>query len=246
MPEPITAIVLAGGQGTRLRSVVPDLPKPMASVAGRPFLEILLNYWIAQGVSRFILSVGYRREAIMDHFGTAYRGIPIAYAIEEQPLGTGGGLLIAIRQLLDDTKNVLLLNGDTFFAVALNELIAYAENQHSAWCLALFPTSHTERYMGVERDAQGRLQGLGRKADGGTVLANGGVYWLATKNLAQLGLETGQEYSLEADILPKALAAAQRIVGMPAEGTFIDIGIPDDYQRAQTLLSKAASANEFN
>ena len=90
-----TAVILAGGLGTRLRSAVPDLPKPMAPVAGRPFLEHLLDYWIAQGINRFVLSVGYRHESIVDHFGVAYKSAELLYAIEETPLGTGGALLLA-------------------------------------------------------------------------------------------------------------------------------------------------------
>lgn len=85
-----TAVILAGGLGTRLRSVVTDVPKPMAPIEGRPFLEYLLDYWIDQGIERFILSVGYRGDVIVDHFGNGYRRVPIAYAFESQPLGTGG------------------------------------------------------------------------------------------------------------------------------------------------------------
>ncbi len=246
MPNQITAIVLAGGQGTRLRSVVPDLPKPMAAVAGRPFLEHLLDYWIAQGVSHFILSVGYRREAIMNHFSTNYRGVPIDYSVEEEPLGTGGGLLLATRHLKKDDKAFLLLNGDTYFAVSLPALVDFAESRTGAWCLALFPTGDTERYMGLERDAHGNILNLGHKAGESTVLANGGVYWVATEHLRQLGFPIGQECSLESDILPKAMATGQRIVGQPSPGTFIDIGVPHDYRRAQTLLPGASPATEFN
>lgn len=245
MSERITAIVLAGGQGTRLRSVVPDLPKPMAAVAGRPFLEHLLDYWIAQGVGRFILSVGYRREAIMAHFGAHYRGVPIDYSVEEQPLGTGGGLLLATQYLRDEPA-FLLLNGDTYFAVTLPALVDFAESKAAAWCLALFPTEDTDRYMGLERDAHGNILDLGRKAGGSTVLANGGVYWVATGPLQQLGFSAGQECSLEADILPRAMATGQRIVGQPCPGTFVDIGVPHDYERAQTLLPGTNPATEFN
>lgn len=112
----ITAIILAGGMGTRLRSAVPDLPKPMAPIHERPFLEHQMDYWIGQGVSRFIVSVGYMKEVIMDHFGASYRATPLTYAIEEEPLGTGGGLLLAAQGL---SETFLVLNGDTFFEVDL-------------------------------------------------------------------------------------------------------------------------------
>lgn len=245
MSEPITAIVLAGGQGTRLRSVVPDLPKPMAAVAGRPFLEHLLDYWIAQGVSRFILSVGYRREVIMTHFGAHYRGIPIDYSVEEQALGTGGGLLLATRSLKDE-KAFLLLNGDTYFAVSLPALVDFAKIRAGAWCLALFQTEDTDRYMGLDSDAHGNIHDLGRKTSGSAILANGGVYWVSTEHLKQLGFPIGQECSLEADILPKAMATGQKILGHACPGTFVDIGVPHDYRRAQTLLQNASPAAESN
>lgn len=245
MPEAVTAIVLAGGQGTRLRSVVPDLPKPMAAVAGRPFLEHLLDYWIAQGVSRFILSVGYRRETIMAHFGAHYRDVPIDYSIEETPLGTGGGLLLATERL-DDEKAFLLLNGDTYFTISLPALTEFAEASAGAWCLGLFPTKDTDRYMGLATDAHGQILDLNCKASGSTVLANGGVYWVSTEHIAQLGFTAGQEYSLEADILPRAMATRQKIVGLPCSGIFVDIGVPHDYQRAQTLLPSANPVAEFN
>jgi D-glycero-alpha-D-manno-heptose 1-phosphate guanylyltransferase len=95
----ITAIVLAGGLGTRLRSVVPDLPKPMAPIKGRPFLEYQLDYWIAQGVDRFVLSLGYRHEVIVEHFGNSYQGVKLDYVVEPTPLGTEAALCWPQRKL---------------------------------------------------------------------------------------------------------------------------------------------------
>ena len=98
-----TAIILAGGLGTRLRSEVPNLPKPMAIVKNRPFLEYLMDYWIEQGVCKFILSIGYLSEKIVSHFGGTYKNIPISYSIEKSPLGTGGGLLLSLKKITQDT-----------------------------------------------------------------------------------------------------------------------------------------------
>jgi D-glycero-alpha-D-manno-heptose 1-phosphate guanylyltransferase len=120
-----SAIILAGGLGTRLRSAVPDLPKPMAPIAGRPFLAYQLDYWIRQGVDRFVLSVGYRHESIMAYFGAAYRGIAVDYSVEQTPLGTGGGLLLALERLDGGQRPFLLLNGDTYFEVDLATLSAF-------------------------------------------------------------------------------------------------------------------------
>ena len=117
-----SAIILAGGLGTRLRGVVPDLPKPMAPIGGRPFLEYQLDYWINQGVSQFVLSVGYLHGAIVDHFGDRYKGAKLDYVIEKTPLGTGGGFLLAAEKL-GKNDPFLLLNGDTYFAVDLKKLM---------------------------------------------------------------------------------------------------------------------------
>ena len=105
-----TAIILAGGLGTRLREAVPDLPKPMAPVNGRPFLEYLIDYWIEQGVKRFVMSVGYLHQDIVRHFGYRYRGVEIDYSVEESPLGTGGALLLASSKLKSNIFIKLLIN----------------------------------------------------------------------------------------------------------------------------------------
>src|SRR5262245_49936719 len=118
------AIVLAGGLGTRLRATIGDIPKPLAPVRGRPFLEYLLAYWIGQGVTSFILSVGYRSEMITGHFGASFRGAAIDYAVEDRPLGTGGGLLLATTRLAADDP-FLVLNGDTYFEVPLAALLKF-------------------------------------------------------------------------------------------------------------------------
>ena len=107
-----TAIILAGGLGARLNNTVPNLPKPMAPINNRPFLEHQMDYWIGQGINRFILSVGYLKDLIIDHFGDKYKKASIEYAIEHKPLGTGGGLLLAAKNI---TEPFLVLNGDTFF-----------------------------------------------------------------------------------------------------------------------------------
>jgi D-glycero-alpha-D-manno-heptose 1-phosphate guanylyltransferase len=226
------AVVLAGGLGTRLRSAVPDLPKPMAPVAGRPFLEHLLDYWLDQGISRFVLSVGYRHEAISDHFGAAYRGAALEYVVEETPLGTGGGAVLAAQRL--EGAPFVLLNGDTFFAVELNVLEAFAKACRADWCFSLFRTSESGRYMGMEVTEDGRITRLKSGAGTPVRLANGGVYWVAGGALAGCAAVT---QSLEDDIFPQASAAGQRLYGREFSGAFIDIGVPADYYRAASLFT---------
>lgn len=228
-----TAVILAGGLGTRLRGAVPDRPKPMAPVRGRPFLEHLMDYWIDQGVQRFIISTGYLGEMIRTHFGDRYRSAAIGYVHETVPLGTGGGLLLAARGLQDP---FLLLNGDTFFAVDLADLSAFHDARKSQWTLALFRVGGNDRYMGLEIDAQGRVGRLKVKPSGGEGVANGGVYVVDPAVLAPWLAESEAKLSLEDDLLPALLASGAPIFGMIQEGEFIDIGVPDDYFQAAEVL----------
>lgn len=236
----MSAIILAGGLGTRLQSLVHDRPKPMALIHDRPFLEYLLDYWISQGVGHFILSVGYKHEAIIYHFGKRYQNAKLDYVIESSPLGTGGGLLLAIKKIRKDQR-FLLLNGDSYFAVNLQRLNDFAEQHNTDWCFSLFSTTDHKRYLGLELTADGRISAWKKSETSLLSWANGGVYLVHPR-----GLDTYQfisDYkpiSLENDIFPQALAADQAFFGVPYSDTFIDIGIPDDYIRAHQILSGRA------
>ena len=233
-----TAVILAGGLGTRLRSVVADAPKPMAPVGGRPFLEYQLDYWIGQGVREFMLSAGYRRAAIIDHFGDAYRGCTIRYAVEERPLGTGGGLLLALDRLDPGDEPFLLLNGDTFFAVNLAALRTFHREHVSDWTFSLFRAGESGRYMGIEWADDGRITDLGSALGVAGALANGGVYLIRPNVLCDLPWRTGDKVSLETDLVPYVFAAGARCYGFESAGRFIDIGVPDDYARAAAVLKE--------
>ena len=226
-----TAIILAGGLGTRLRSAVPDLPKPMAPIAGRPFLAHQMDHWIGQGVSRFVLSVGYRHEAISSHFGRRFHGAAIDYVVETSPLGTGGAVKLATAGLPRD-EYTLLLNGDTYFDVPLRDLQAHARRHDAHWCFSLFRNTDPARYMGV---------GLGKDGLITAPLANGGVYLFRPGALDAVTLAPGQAASLENDLFPQLLAAGQRFAGVQSHGAFIDIGVPADYHRAASVLPTARS-----
>jgi D-glycero-alpha-D-manno-heptose 1-phosphate guanylyltransferase len=232
----ISAIILAGGLGTRLRSAVPDLPKPMAPIGGRPFLEHQLDYWIEQGIGHFVLSVGYMHEVIMNHFGNGYKDAKLDYVIEENPLGTGGGLLLAAEKIGKD-EPFLLLNGDTYFAVDLNRLIEFSMSNDADWCFSLFRASEVGRYMGMEISSQRKIVSFKSGTGQPGRLANGGVYWVNPRALHNGRFAPGDKISLEDDIFPAAMAAEQGLFGMEFSGTFIDIGVPDDYRRAPALLA---------
>jgi D-glycero-alpha-D-manno-heptose 1-phosphate guanylyltransferase len=231
------AIVLAGGLGTRLRAVVPDLPKPMAPVNGRPFLERLLDYWIAQGVTRFILSTGYRHEVLAAHFGAAFHGAAIRQVVEDRPLGTGGGLLLA-SSALTGAGSFLVLNGDTFFEVALGALHDFHAAHRADATLSLFRTPQQGRYTGINVGKAGEIRSFGTGARG--ALANGGVYLMERSLLVGGPWQPQSAVSLEEDILPYAVQAGRRVYGMECTGRFIDIGVPEDYARAADVLGTSA------
>jgi D-glycero-alpha-D-manno-heptose 1-phosphate guanylyltransferase len=231
-----TAVILAGGLGTRLKSVVPDLPKPMAPVNGKPFLASLMNYWAGQGIKRFVLSIGYKSQTIVDYFGNSFGGSAIDYVVETNPLGTGGGLLLA-NQRLDLDSPYLLLNGDTFFAVNLKRLCFFAENIDADWCFSLFRTSNFERYLSLDIGESNEILSFHSNSTTVTGLANGGVYSLHPRSLSALNLPIGSRISLEDEIFPMLISQKQKVFGMAFDKNFIDIGIPEDYQRAADLIA---------
>lgn len=229
------AVVLAGGLGTRLRSTVPDLPKPMANVSGRPFLEYLLDYWIEQGVSRIVLSVGYKREMLVQHFGEQYRGVPITYVEEDTPLGTGGGLVLASRRLIEP---FLLINGDTYFEASLQEIKTAHQKNRARLTIGLFRANESGRYGGVDLDNHGWIKALkSAKGEVGT-LANGGVYFIEPSLINGGQFTPGEKYSLEDQIIGQIIEAGFPILGLEQKGKFLDIGIPADYFAAEQFLTR--------
>lgn len=238
-PQVNLAIILAGGRGTRLQSIVPNVPKSMAPINGRPFLEYLLDYWISQGVCKFILSVGYLKNIIIKHFGQEYRGTKIRYALEEEPLGTGGGLLVALENVPAE-QSFLVLNGDTFFAVPLPVLLDFHRRSSSALTFSLFRTTETKRYLGVTITPAGKVISLQVKnSKQKNFLANGGVYLVESPTVfSSCGFTIGVKVSLENNIFPAMQSNGTELFGCECSGEFIDIGIPHDYFYAQTILAE--------
>lgn len=224
------AIILAGGLGTRLRSVIADVPKPMALVAGEPFLKHLFVYMSRQGVSKVILSVGYKYEVIEEFFGEKYLGIEIVYSIEKEALGTGG----AIKKALVSTteSNLLILNGDTFFNVSLNELIKHHHQLAAKMSMSLKPMHDFDRYGAVECAEDGSVTDFHEKKHMQEGLINGGVY-VVNKDIFD-GFNLPDVFSFE-EFLTKEIMQLG-ISALVFDEYFIDIGIPEDYQRAQADL----------
>ena len=219
------AVILAGGLGTRLRSVVSEVPKCMAPVDGKPFLQYMLEWLSRFDVSHVVLSVGYLREVIFAFIDSREWPFEISYAVEEEPLGTGGGIRLALTKCRED--RVIVLNGDTFFNVDLKALTFAAPVT-----LALKPMRDFDRYGAVDL-AGGLVTGFHEKTACTEGLINGGVYALVRSRL-DLAFYPGR-FSFEKDLL-EPLAAARLVAGQVQEGYFIDIGIPEDYTRAQREL----------
>lgn|SRR3990167_492582 len=234
-----TAVILAGGLGTRLRSVVNDRPKPMALVNDIPFLAHQIDYWRAAGVQRFILSIGYKSNLIVDYFGSSFHGAQIDYVVEDTPIGTGGGLVLAIKQTKLATP-FLLLNGDTYFNVELDELIDYSLEKDAELTFSLFKTEDKKRYMGMEINENGQVESLNTVSYAKPYnLANGGVYWVQNPGvLYEYFTNLANPVSFESDILPSILKNGNRLFGFEWEGDFIDIGVPEDYFRAGSILNR--------
>ena len=231
-----TAIILSGGLGTRLYNLVTDVPKPLAPINNRPFLEYLLDYWIERDVTHFILSVGYMHEKIIEHLGNSYRDIEIDFVIEEEPLDTGGGFLLASKKILND-KPFLLINGDTFFAVNLEKLLDKYYENNADWVFSLFSSNDLERYMGIKISERGKIINFYSSKKNSLKLVNGGVYLVNPKSLLKCEFSIGSKVSLENEYLPKILDMEQRLYGVVFNNTFIDIGAPDDYKRASKILT---------
>ncbi len=223
------AIVLAGGLGTRLRSVCADRPKPMADVNGKPFLYHLMHYWIGQGVSHFILSVGYLHEKVIDYFGHSFEGIPIDYSIELFPMGTGGGLILALEHLSRLDLSVLVLNGDTYFEVPLQELKNFQEEKNCTCCLSLLAIEKNTRYGGIKALPAGQIVSFNEKSAIEPCLINGGCYLIRPDLLKSfIPPLLDRPLSLESDLLMPAVGRKQAY-GIVFDKYFLDIGVPEDY-----------------
>ncbi len=212
------AIVLAGGLGTRLRSVVQDLPKPMASINGKPFLAFVLEYLKKQRITEIILSVSYKHELIQEYFKDEFHGVKIHYNIEKELLGTGG----AIKDALKFVKNeVYVLNGDTFFDIDLKKLTLSS----SKICIALKQMQNFDRYGTVNVDKQGFATSFEEKIFKKQGLINGGIYLLKKNIFDEFNLE--EKFSFEEFLQEnyKTLKIQTQIF----DDYFIDIGIPEDY-----------------
>lgn len=225
------AIILAGGFGKRLQSVVSALPKPMAPIGGKPFLAYLLDYLQLQGVTRVILSVHHLHETIQSYFANAYRSIDIVYAIEDQPLGTGGAIVHALK-MLATKQPVWVLNGDSFIKLDYRAMYQQHQTQHAKLTIALRPVKDCLAYGKVSH-RQHDIISFQEKSQKGPGLINAGVYLLQANLFENFSLPSA--FSFETDFLQAQVQTIQPKAYF-AEDYFIDIGIPEAYARAEREL----------
>lgn len=230
------SIILAGGFGTRLQSVVKDNPKPMAPIETLPFLAFIFIHLKKNNITDVVLSVGYLKEKIIDFFGESYLGIKIKYAIESEPLGTGGAILNSL-QFIKKNQPVLILNGDTFLQIDYKKLFDFHHEKKSNLTIALRKVDNSDRYGSVQLDNKNLITNFVEKniSNNECNLINGGIYAINPQIFTNFNLP--KKFSFENDFLCKYTNIIKPF-GFISEDYFIDIGIPEDYRKANEELPK--------
>ena len=211
------AIVLVGGLGTRLREVIPNLPKPMAPVNGRPFLEYLLEFWIRQGIDHVVMATGYKHEVIQNHFGKCYGSLSIDYSIEETLLGTGGAIFKSM-EMLRENNPFFVLNGDTYFPIDTAKFMKFHQMRKSDMTLVLRTMPEAKRYGSVSIAEDGKILEFRPPGHGiPPFMINAGTY-LCNKDFleeVQQNRNRPNPVSLESDLFPSWISNKKSFYGWP-------------------------------
>jgi NDP-sugar pyrophosphorylase family protein len=232
--EEIDVVILCGGQGMRLRPITKNQPKVLVDVGGRAFLDILICNILQYGVKRLILSVGYLKEQIIDHFKNNITNYRVEFSEEEIPLGTGGAVKRA-RHLVK-SNSFLVMNGDSFCKVDLTKFYSFHIKQRAVLSMVLVRSRQTDDYGMIELDDSYRVKSFREKAESrGSGLISAGIY-LMKRDIFSL-MPDDEVFSLEYDFFPKVLD--NECYGFVYEGELIDIGTPDRYERAKKLFLKS-------
>ncbi len=227
------AIILAGGMGTRLKSVVKEVPKPMAPINGKPFLEYLLNHLIKNGIERVIFSVGFKSNIIADHFGDKYQNCELVYVYEDEPLGTGGAIKEAMNSVTEE--HVLVTNGDSLFITDIQGQFVFHQNKGADVTLGLKELKDFDRYGTVLVDANSRIHDFQEKTAVKEGLINGGVYIFKVDSF--ISIDFPQKFSVENNYF-QLFTKVHKFYGYQSDGYFLDIGIPSDFAKAQSEFKK--------
>lgn len=226
-------IILAGGLGTRLRSVLSDLPKCMAPVAGQPFLKHVIRYLLSQGIEKFIFSLGYKHEMIEEFLDNEFPTLHYECSVEKEPLGTGGAIYLACKRAKD--KDVLITNGDTLFKADLKKAYSFHIENSADCTLLLKPMNDFDRYGAVELDDDYTVSSFKEKQYFQTGDINAGVYILNVEQF--IDKDFPEKFSFEKDYLEK-YHTERNIFGVIEDRYFIDIGVPADFEKAQEELKQ--------
>jgi D-glycero-alpha-D-manno-heptose 1-phosphate guanylyltransferase len=239
-PSDITAAILAGGMGTRLRPVVTDRPKVLAEVNGRYFIQNLLDQLISVGFKRVVLCTGYMAEAVHEALGDRCDGADLLYSAEPQPLGTGGSLRLALPLLASEP--VLVMNGDSYCDVDLKLFLEHHQTCNAAVSLAVARISDTARFglveLGQDNTVMRFTEKTGRQEAG---FINAGLY-LVNRSVIE-AIPPATNVSLERDVFPALIEKG--LYGFPHVSRFIDIGIPDDYYSASSFFFNPALIERY-
>jgi len=223
----VPCLILVGGLGTRLRSVIADVPKPMAPVAGKPFLEYLIRWVGRAGFQRVVLCAGYGAGRIKEYFGESDTfGVELSYSVEDEPLGTWGAIRLAGQQIKE--AQFLVLNGDSWLQVDLGRLLEFHRQKKGVCTIAAVEVANSSRFGSVHLDVAGRVTKFSEKQREGSSLINGGVYVFSREIFGAIPPTTGS-YSLEKEIFPMLIPRG--IYAMRVTGYFVDIGVPEEYKR---------------
>jgi D-glycero-alpha-D-manno-heptose 1-phosphate guanylyltransferase len=234
-----TAIILAGGLGTRLRSVVADLPKCMAPVDDKPFLAYVIACLQKEGIRSFIFSLGYKSEAVVSYLEKHYPFLQKQYVIEPEPLGTGGAVQLACSKTSE--QHVVVVNGDTLFNVNISGIVNKHLQRKAHCTIALRHLTNFSRYGTVELNTDGTIKNFHEKKYCRDGLINGGVYVLDVQKFLSYNLQP--PFSFEKDFLEKNTGVLT-LYGIESKGFFIDIGIPEDYQLFRDYIALALSKDK--
>lgn len=226
------AVILAGGIGSRLRSVVADRPKVLAAVNGRPFITYLLDQLADAGVASVVISTGYMADKVEAELGPAFRNVRLAYSRECDPLGTGGGLRLA----LDSTRaaTLLVLNGDSYCAADIKALLEFHAAKRATATLTLARVADSSRFGRVETDVTDSVCSFVEKGGPqGPGWINAGIYCLNREVIEEI--PTGRPVSLEREVFPKLIGNS--LYGFQSDGRFLDIGTPESYAAAERFFA---------
>jgi len=231
-----TAVVLAGGLGTRLRSVVGDRPKALASICEKPFLSYLLDQLYQTGIRYTVLCTGYLGDMVQAFYGANYEAMTLAHSKEHLPLGTGGAIRFA--QNLVKSDHVLVMNGDSYCSADLNKFWQWHVEKKSNATLLLTHVPNVGRYGQIKTAKNGALEDfLEKGVEHGPGWINAGVYFLSRDFIESI--PSGRSVSLEKEIFPKWIG--RNIYGYQSEGSFIDVGVPEDYEKAEEFFKGITS-----